>query len=51
MFVLRYFEEYENQMIAEMLGTSASTVNVTLHRARQSLQRLLTELEGVIHER
>ena len=51
MFVLRYFEEYENQMIAEMLGTSVSTVNVTLHRALRSLQGLLTEFEGVIHER
>lgn len=44
MFVLRYFEDYENQMIAGMLGTSPNTVNVTLHRARQTLQGLLKEL-------
>ena len=44
MFVLRYFEDYENQMIAGMLGTTPNTVNVTLHRVRQTLQGLLKEL-------
>jgi RNA polymerase sigma-70 factor (ECF subfamily) len=37
-FVLRYFEGYGNHEIAEMLGTSRSTVNVILHRTRQKLQ-------------
>ncbi|HSR67524.1 MAG TPA: sigma-70 family RNA polymerase sigma factor [Acidobacteriota bacterium] len=39
MFVLRYFEGYGNQEIAEMLGTSQGTVAVTLHRTRSRLQQ------------
>ena len=38
---LRYFEELSNVEIAEMLGTSASTVAVTLHRARARLRAAL----------
>ncbi len=41
MFALRYFEDFTNVAIAEMLGTSASVVAVTLHRARAELQELL----------
>lgn len=41
-FVLRYFEGYDNHEIARMVGTSRSTVGVTLHRTRQ---RVREELE------
>lgn len=37
-FALRYFEGYGNHEIAKMLGTSRSTVNVILHRARHKLR-------------
>lgn len=43
-FVLRYFEGYGNHEIAKMLGTSRSTVNVILHRARKRLQQELALL-------
>ena len=39
---LRYFEDLSNVEIAELLGTSASTVAVTLHRARARLRAVLT---------
>ena len=38
---LRYFEDLSNVEIAELLGTSASTVAVTLHRARARLRAAL----------
>lgn len=38
---LRYFEDLSNVEIAELLGTSASTVAVTLHRARARLRAVL----------
>ena len=41
MVALRYFEELSNVEIAELLGTSASTVAVTLHRARERLRGAL----------
>lgn len=37
-FALRYFEGFSNREIAEQLGTSASSVGVTLHRARAQLR-------------
>ena len=37
-FVLRYFEGYDNHEIARMLGNSRSTVAVILHRARQRVR-------------
>jgi len=37
-FALRYFEGYGNHEIAQMLGTSRSTVNVILHRTRGRLR-------------
>ncbi len=43
MFALRYFEGYGNTEIANMLGTSRSTVAVTLHRARSRLKEMLAE--------
>lgn len=37
-FVLRYFEGYDNNRIAQILGTSQMVVAVTLHRARTRLR-------------
>ena len=45
-FALRYFEDYGNAEIAEMLDTSSSSVAVTLHRTRDRLQAHLRELAG-----
>ena len=45
-FSLRYFEGYDNKDIAEMLGTSESTIAVTLHRARNRLQEELQSFTG-----
>ena len=41
MFVLRYFEGYENAEVARLMETSEGTVAVTLHRTRARLQREL----------
>ncbi len=46
MFVLRHFEEYSNNEIAELFETTSSTVAVTLHRTRERLQELLREFGG-----
>jgi RNA polymerase sigma-70 factor (ECF subfamily) len=39
MFVLRYYEGYNNQEIAKCLGTSQMVVGVVLHRARTKLRK------------
>ena len=39
MFVLRYYEGYENHEIAKLLGTSHLVVGVVLHRARTRLRK------------
>jgi len=41
MFVLKYFEGYGNQEIAELMGTSSMVVGVVLHRARARVRREL----------
>lgn len=47
MFVLRYFEGYDNQEIASLLGTSKLVVGVILHRTRARLRKELgVYLEG-----
>ncbi len=46
MFALRYFEGFDNQEIARMLGTSQSDVAVTLHRARVRLQEQIRSQLG-----
>ena len=47
MFVLRYFEGYDNHEIADMLGTSQLVVGVLLHRARTKMKKQLNRmLEG-----
>jgi RNA polymerase sigma-70 factor (ECF subfamily) len=49
-FALRYFEGYDNQEIAEILGTSQMVVAVTLHRARTRLRREIGEYMEKHHE-
>ena len=39
MFVLRYYEGYDNQEIAKLLSTSQMVVGVVLHRARTKLRK------------
>ena len=47
MFVLRYFEGYDNHEIAEILGTSQVVVGVLLHRARTRMKKQINRmLEG-----
>jgi RNA polymerase sigma-70 factor, ECF subfamily len=47
MFVLKYFEGYENREIAEIMGTSALVVGVLLHRARARVKKEMRDfLEG-----
>ncbi len=41
MFVLKYFEGYDNKEIAQMLGTSHLVVGVLLHRARSQMKKRL----------
>jgi DNA-directed RNA polymerase specialized sigma24 family protein len=42
---LRYVGEYTSPEIGELLGTSADTVRVQLHRAHAALRRTMTEAE------
>lgn len=47
MFVLKYFEGYGNNEIAQHMGTSAMVVGVLLHRARARVKKEMGEfLEG-----
>jgi len=39
MFVLRYYEGYDNREIARLMGTSQMVVGVVLHRARTKLRK------------
>ncbi len=39
MFVLKYYEGYENTEIARLMGTSAMVVGVLLHRARTRVKK------------
>jgi RNA polymerase sigma-70 factor (ECF subfamily) len=49
MFVLKYFEGYDNQEIARKMGTSAMVVGVLLHRARTRVKKEVGDfLEGGI---
>jgi RNA polymerase sigma-70 factor (ECF subfamily) len=45
-FVLRHVEGHTNTDIARMVGTSASTVAVTLFRARRHLRKALGSFRG-----
>ena len=42
---LRYVGEYTSSEIGELLGTSASSVRVQLHRAHAALRQTITEAE------
>lgn len=46
MFVLKYFEGYGNNEIAEMMGTSAMVVGVLLHRARARVKKEVGDFLG-----
>lgn len=47
MFVLKYFEGYDNGEIAELMGTSPMVVGVLLHRARTRVKKEIGDfLEG-----
>ncbi|HEX8097725.1 MAG TPA: RNA polymerase sigma factor, partial [Pyrinomonadaceae bacterium] len=50
MFVLRYFEGYNNREIAEMLNTSQMVVGVVLHRARAKMRKEIGEYLEKHHE-
>ena len=39
MFVLKYYEGYDNTEIAQLMGTSAMVVGVLLHRARARVKK------------
>ncbi len=47
MFVLKYFEGYDNREIADQMGTSPMVVGVLLHRARTRVKKEIGDfLEG-----
>ena len=47
MFVLKYYEGYDNTEIARLMGTSAMVVGVLLHRARARVKKEVGDfLEG-----
>jgi len=46
MFALRYYEGYDNQEIAKLLGTSQMVVGVVLHRARTKLKKEIAAYLG-----
>ena len=51
MFVLRYYEGYNNQEIARMLDTSQMVVGVVLHRARTKLRKEIGHYLEKHHEK
>ena len=51
MFVLRYYEGYDNQEIAKMLDTSQMVVGVVLHRARTKLRKEIGHYLEKHHEK
>jgi RNA polymerase sigma-70 factor, ECF subfamily len=51
MFVLRYYEGYDNQEIATMLDTSQMVVGVVLHRARTKLRKEIGHYLEKHHEK
>ena len=51
MFVLRYYEGYNNQEIAKMLDTSQMVVGVVLHRARTRLRKEIGHFLEKHHEK
>ena len=51
MFVLRYYEGYDNQEIAALLKTSPLVVGVVLHRARTKLRKEIGHYLETHHEK
>ena len=51
MFVLRYYEGYDNREIAKMLDTSQMVVGVVLHRARTRLRKDIGHFLEKHHEK
>jgi len=51
MFVLRYYEGFDNQEIAKMLDTSQMVVGVVLHRARTRLRKEIGHFLEKHHEK
>ena len=51
MFVLRYYEGYDNQEIAKLLDTSQLVVGVVLHRARTRLRKEIGHFLEKHHEK
>jgi RNA polymerase sigma-70 factor (ECF subfamily) len=51
MFVLRYYEGYDNQEIAKLLDTSQMVVGVVLHRARTRLRKEIGQYLEKHHEK
>ena len=51
MFVLRYYEGYDNQEIAKMLDTSQMVVGVVLHRARTKQRKEIGRYLEKHHEK
>jgi len=51
MFVLRYFEGYDNHEIAKMMNTSHLVVGVLLHRTRARLRKEIGEYLEAYHEK
>jgi len=51
MFVLRYYEGFDNQEIAKFLGTSQMVVGVVLHRARTRLRKEIGHYLEKHHEK
>jgi RNA polymerase sigma-70 factor (ECF subfamily) len=51
MFVLRYYEGYDNQEIAKLLDTSQMVVGVVLHRARTRLRKEIGHFLEKHHEK
>ena len=45
-FCLHYFEDLDNQAVAETLGIRAGAARAALHKARLKLERLLSETQG-----
>lgn len=51
MFVLRYYEGYDNQEIAKLMNTSQMVVGVVLHRARTRLKKEIRHFLETHHEK
>jgi RNA polymerase sigma factor (sigma-70 family) len=51
MFVLRYYEGFDNKEIATLMKTSPMVVGVVLHRARTKLKKEIGHYLEKHHER